>query len=38
MAFPTGGAANFVPEIFSKKLQAKFYSASVLPMISNTDY
>ena len=38
MAFPTGGSANFVPEIFSKKLQAKFYSASVLPMISNTDY
>lgn len=37
-AFPTGGAANFVPEIFSKKLQAKFYASSVLPMISNTDY
>lgn len=37
-AFATGGAANFIPEIFSKKLQSKFYSASVLPMISNTDY
>tara|TARA_B100001093_G_scaffold139224_2_gene131777 strand:+ start:3297 stop:4169 length:873 start_codon:yes stop_codon:yes gene_type:complete len=34
-------AANqggFIPEIFSKLLQAKFYSASVLPAISNTDY
>jgi hypothetical protein len=40
-AFPTAGAtsaANFIPEIWSKKLQAKFYSASVLPSISNTDY
>ena len=37
-AFATGGAANFITEIFSKKLQSKFYSASVLPMISNTDY
>jgi len=40
-AFPTAGAnsaANFIPEIFSKKLQAKFYASSVLPMISNTDY
>ena len=37
-AFATGGSANFIPEIFSKKLQSKFYSASVLPMISNTDY
>ncbi len=34
-------AANqggFIPEIFSKLLQAKFYSSSVLPAISNTDY
>lgn len=34
-------AANqggFIPEVFSKLLQAKFYSASVLPAISNTDY
>lgn len=40
-AFPASGAnsaANFIPEIFSKKLQAKFYASSVLPMISNTDY
>jgi hypothetical protein len=40
-AFPTGGAnsaANFIPEIWSKKLQAKFYASSVLPSISNTDY
>lgn len=40
-AFPTAGAnsaANFIPEIFSKKLQAKFYASSVLPQISNTDY
>ena len=34
-------AANqggFIPEIFSKLLQAKFYASSVLPAISNTDY
>jgi len=34
-------AANqggFIPEVFSKLLQAKFYSSSVLPAISNTDY
>jgi hypothetical protein len=34
-------AANqggFIPEIFSKLLQAKFYSSSVLPAISNTEY
>lgn len=40
-AFPTAGAnsaANFIPEIFSKKLQAKFYASSVLPQISNTEY
>lgn len=40
-AFPTPGAtsaANFIPEIWSKKLQAKFYASSVLPSISNTDY
>ena len=29
---------NFIPEIFSKLLQAKFYKASVLPAISNGDY
>jgi len=44
MAFPTfssGAGANqvnFIPEVFSKLLQAKFYSSSVLPAISNTDY
>jgi len=40
-AFPPAGAnstRNFIPEIWSKKLQAKFYASSVLPMISNTDY
>lgn len=40
-AFATTGAnsaANFIPEIFSKKLQAKFYASSVLPQITNTDY
>ena len=40
-AFPTAGAnsaANFIPEIFSKKLQAKFYASSVVPMITNTEY
>lgn len=40
-AFPAAGAnstANFIPEVWSKKLQAKFYASSVLPMISNTDY
>ena len=38
--FSTGANSevNFIPEIFSKLLQAKFYKASVLPAISNTDY
>ncbi len=31
-------AANFVPEIWSKKLQAKFYASTVLEKICNTDY
>ena len=40
MAFPTytSGQQAFIPEIFSKLLQAKFYKDSVLPAISNTDY
>lgn len=40
MAFPTFSASQqkFIPEVFSKKLQAKFYAASVLPQISNTDW
>ena len=38
--FSTGTTSevNFIPEIFSKLLQAKFYKTSVLPAISNTDY
>ena len=38
--FSTGTTSevNFVPEVFSKLLQAKFYKQSVLPAISNTDY
>ena len=38
--FSTGATSevNFIPEVFSKLLQAKFYGASVLPNISNTDY
>jgi hypothetical protein len=38
--FSTGATSevNFIPEVFSKLLQAKFYSKSVLPEISNTDY
>ena len=39
--FSTGSGANevnFIPEVFSKLLQAKFYKQSVLPAISNTDY
>ena len=32
------GAAGFVPDIFSKKLQAKFYAASVLEQVTNNDY
>lgn len=29
---------NFIPEIWSKKLQAKFYKSTVFAEISNTDY
>jgi len=38
--FSTGTTSevNFIPEVFSKLLQAKFYKQSVLPKISNTDY
>lgn len=38
--FSTGATSevNFIPQVFSKLLQAKFYSQSVLPAISNTDY
>lgn len=40
MAFPTfsAGQQAFIPEIFSKLLQAKFYKQSVLPAISTTEY
>lgn len=34
----TAGQQLFIPEVFSKLLQAKFYSSSVLPAISNSDY
>lgn len=38
--FSTGTTSevNFIPEIFSKLLQSKFYRQSVLPQISNNDY
>ena len=38
--FSTGTTSevNFIPEIFSKLLQAKFYKQSVLPAISNNEY
>ena len=38
--FSTGATSevNFIPEVLSKLLQAKFYSKSILPEISNTDY
>jgi len=38
--FSTGTTSevNFIPEVFSKLLQAKFYKTSVLPAISNVDY
>lgn len=38
--FSTGTTSevNFIPTVFSKLLQAKFYKTSVLPAISNTDY
>jgi len=43
MAFPNQGgtpsySGTFIPEIWSRKLQVKFYDATVLTAISNTDY
>ena len=43
MGFPTQGgvpsySGTFTPEIWSSKLQVKYYDASVLAAISNTDY
>jgi hypothetical protein len=31
-------AKNFIPQIYSAKLQEKFYSTAVVPAISNTDW
>ena len=38
--FSTGATSevNFIPEVFSKLMQAKFYKTSVPPAISNSDY
>lgn len=36
--FPTGNAANFVPEVWSKKLQARFYAQTVLAEFCNHDW
>lgn len=38
MPLITGTMANFVPEIWSKKLQTRFYSTTVLSDITNNDY
>lgn len=43
MSFPVAPgspqyAGTFIPEIWSKKLRVKFYDATVLAAISNTDY
>src|SRR4030042_1545714 len=46
MAYPTAAGSvvspaysgTFIPEIWSPKILDKFYAASVLPAISNTDY
>lgn len=43
MAYPTQAgtpsySGTFIPEIWSSKLQVKFYDATVLAAISNTDY
>ena len=34
----TGNAANFIPEVWSKKLLVNFYKTTVLEQICNTDY
>ena len=36
--YSASGASKFIPEIWSGKLLVKFYDATVLPQISNTDY
>jgi hypothetical protein len=38
MALITGTAGNFVPEIWSKKLQTRFYATTVLADVTNNDY
>lgn len=38
MALLTGTMANFVPEIWSKKLQTRFYASTVLADVTNNDY
>lgn len=38
MALVTGTMANFVPEIWSKKLQTRFYASTVLSEVTNNDY
>ena len=35
---PAGGTRSFIPELWSGKLIQKFYDATVLAAISNTDY
>lgn len=37
-AYERGGGSDFIPEMWSGKLQIKFYKATVLTAISNTDY
>jgi hypothetical protein len=36
--YSADGTSKFIPEIWSGKLLVKFYDATVLPQISNTDY
>lgn len=38
MALITGTGANFIPEIWSKKLQTRFYASTVLSEVTNNDY
>jgi hypothetical protein len=36
--YTNSGASRFIPEIWSGKLQEKFYKSTVFASISNTDY
>lgn len=38
MPLITGSAANFIPEIWSKKLNARFYASTVLMQIANRNW